>query len=93
MKLLLDSHVLLWSLSDRTRVTPRVLRLLEMEENELLISMASLWELSIKIAKGKLSVPNSSVRALFDELDNAGIPVLPITRPHSTHRSIAASPS
>jgi PIN domain nuclease of toxin-antitoxin system len=82
LRLLLDSNVLLWALSDRNRLTPRVRRLLEANEHELFVSRASVWELSIKVAKGKLEMPGSSIRSLLAELGKMGILILPIGDAH-----------
>jgi len=76
LRLLLDSNVLLWALSDRKRLTAKVRRLLELDEHELFVSRASIWELSIKVAKGRLEMPGSSVRSLL------GILILPISDAH-----------
>ena len=82
MRLLLDSNVLLWALSDRKRLTAKVRRLLELDEHELFVSRASIWELSIKVAKGRLEMPGSSVRSLLDEIGKMGILILPISDAH-----------
>lgn len=82
MRLLLDSNVLVWSLSDRKRLTPRVRRMLEDNQNELFVSRVSVWELSIKVAKGKLTMPGSSVRSLLEQIAETGMTVLPIEDAH-----------
>ena len=82
MKLLLDSNVLLWSLQDRSQLTRRVRTLLEDEGNDLFVSTASLWELSLKIASGKLPVPGSSIQSVIDQLRRLSITILPITTTH-----------
>ena len=48
MKLLLDTHVALWAISDSKRLSVAVRTLLENEENEVYYSMASVWEIAIK---------------------------------------------
>ena len=45
MKLLLDTHILLWTLSDDVQLPEKVRKLLENEENEVYYSLVSLWEL------------------------------------------------
>jgi PIN domain nuclease of toxin-antitoxin system len=82
LRLLLDSNVLLWALSDRKRLTAKVRRLLESEEHELFVSRASIWELSIKVTKGRLEMPGSSIQSLLDEIGKMGILVLPISDTH-----------
>lgn len=82
MKLLLDSNVLLRSIFDRTLLTPTVLQLLVDESNNLFVSRATLWELSIKIAKGKLEMPGSSIQYLLDQIERMGMTVVPIENSH-----------
>ncbi|RWZ67743.1 type II toxin-antitoxin system VapC family toxin [Labedella populi] len=53
MKLLLDTHLLLWSAFDPRRLGDGTLRLIEDERNELLFSAASIWEVAIKAELGR----------------------------------------
>ena len=53
MKLLLDTHLLLWAAADSKRLTQAGRRLIEDAENELLFSAASLWEVMIKRGLGR----------------------------------------
>jgi PIN domain nuclease of toxin-antitoxin system len=78
VKLLLDANVLLWMLSDRQRLTKRARRLVEDDRNELFFSLASVWEVAIKIAKGKLIIPGGTAESLLPELQKLGVVVLPI---------------
>jgi PIN domain nuclease of toxin-antitoxin system len=48
MKLLLDTHLLLWAAGEPQRLSKQARRLIENPENELLFSAASLWEVAIK---------------------------------------------
>jgi len=82
LRLLLDSNVLLWALSDRKRLTAKVRRLIESDEHELFVSRASIWELSIKVAKGRLEMPGSSIQSLLDEIGKMGMLILPIGDAH-----------
>jgi PIN domain nuclease of toxin-antitoxin system len=52
MKLLLDPHLLLWASEDSPRLPALASNLITDTENELLFSVASIWEISIKHAKG-----------------------------------------
>ncbi|KAA6465097.1 type II toxin-antitoxin system VapC family toxin [Acidobacteria bacterium AB60] len=51
MKLLLDTHLLLWTAQKSTRLSAAALKLINDPANELLFSVASLWEFGIKYAK------------------------------------------
>jgi PIN domain nuclease of toxin-antitoxin system len=57
MKLLLDTHVLIWALSTPERIKPKVQDLLTNVDNIVLVSVASLWELQIKKSLNKISFP------------------------------------
>lgn len=53
MKLLLDTHLLLWAAGDPRRLAPDVRALLETPDNQLFFSVASLWEVAIKSGLGR----------------------------------------
>ena len=57
MKLLLDTHIWLWSLHEPTRVGKRVLRELKAPQNELWLSPISTWEALTLNAKGRIQLP------------------------------------
>lgn len=57
MKLLLDTHVLIWLLAGDTRVSAEVRSAITSAENLVFVSAASIWEISIKQGLGKLDVP------------------------------------
>ena len=82
MKLLLDTHLLLWAAEDAKRL-PRVARaLIEDSDNELLFSAVSLWEITIKRGLGKDDFqvdPRVLRRALLDN----DYTELPITSEHA----------
>ncbi len=50
MKLLLDTHLLIWDFTDEVKVSPTAIALIEDERNELFYSTASTWEIAIKHA-------------------------------------------
>lgn len=81
MKLLLDTHLLLWAAGQPERLSASARRLLEDEENALLFSAASLWEITIKSDLGRTDFqvdPRLLRRALVDN----GYIELPITNRH-----------
>ncbi|MCF6123182.1 type II toxin-antitoxin system VapC family toxin [Mesorhizobium sp. M7A.T.Ca.TU.009.01.3.2] len=82
MKLLLDTHLLLWAAGEPDRLTPAALAEIEDPENELLFSPASLWEIAIKRGLGRDDFqvdPRLLRRGLFDN----GYHDLPITSEHA----------
>jgi PIN domain nuclease of toxin-antitoxin system len=56
MKLLLDTHIWVWSNLEPERLSARVRRQLADRENELWLSPVSLWELSLLAAKGRIDL-------------------------------------
>ena len=56
MKLLLDSHTFIWWDSEPQRLSQRVLNMCQDTQNVLLVSVASLWEMQIKLQLGKLKL-------------------------------------
>jgi PIN domain nuclease of toxin-antitoxin system len=64
MRLLLDSHVAIWALVDDARLSERARELLLDEANELIVSVASLWEIAIKHSLGRGAMPFSGAAAM-----------------------------
>ncbi len=82
MKLLLDTHLLLWAAGDPDRLPAAARRLLDDLQNELIFSSASLWEVAIKhgLSRGDFRVDTRLLRRGL--LDN-GYGELPITSEHA----------
>lgn len=80
MILLLDANALLWALTEPEVLPPATRDEVESAANDVLTSVASIWELEIKRASGKLRLDVE----LLPELDRAGIGVLPITAADAT---------
>ena len=81
MKLLLDTHVLLWVVADSPRIKAIHKRLLA-ADNEVFFSVASLWEIAIKTSLGKLQVDAAEIReTAFD----SGFLELPVLGQHALH--------
>lgn len=81
MKLLLDTHLLLWAAGDSARLSTQARQLINNPENELLFSAASVWEVAIK--RG-LNRPDFKVdaRLLRRGLLDNGYSELPIVSDH-----------
>ena len=63
MRLLLDTHALLWALADPERLSDAARRAISEGHNEVLASAASAWEIAIKREAGKLRAPDDIVEA------------------------------
>lgn len=66
MRLLLDTHVLIWSCFDRKKLSPTVETLLLDTSNDLFYSAASIWEIAIKVSIGKLYIPGGIEQMVLD---------------------------
>ena len=66
MNLLLDTHVLLWWLDDHPGLSPAAKSVIANGENVVFVSAATIWEIRIKEALGKLKLPRN-FRAVLDE--------------------------
>jgi PIN domain nuclease of toxin-antitoxin system len=83
MRLLLDTHVWLWLLSDPGRLQPDLLRLLRNTKSELLLSAASSWEISVKYRLGKLALPEPPDTFVPSRLRTTGTTPIPIEHAHA----------
>jgi PIN domain nuclease of toxin-antitoxin system len=82
MRLLLDTHALLWWWTEPDRLSQRAMKALTDESNEILVSAASAWEIATKNRIGKLGL--HEVEARFDEMLRAdGFAHLPVTARHA----------
>lgn len=79
MRLLLDTHALLWWLADDGRLSPPARDAIADGANLVAVSAASAWEISIKKALGKLQAPDDLPAAI----DDCGLQPLPITLHHA----------
>jgi PIN domain nuclease of toxin-antitoxin system len=79
VKLLLDTHVLLWWLGDDDRLHERTAAAIASGDNEVLVSAATVWEVEIKRAKGTLSAPDD----LLDQIAACGFGLLAIEGSHA----------
>ncbi len=64
MRLLVDSHALIWWAENPARLTPAAREAIADPANEVFMSAASLWELGLKVAKGKLRLPANFAQVL-----------------------------
>lgn len=66
MSYLLDTHILLWWLSDNPKLSLKTRELIKNPQNSIFVSSASAWEIAIKKALGKLEVPDGLEEALYE---------------------------
>ena len=79
MRLLLDTHAVLWTLGDPEKLSASALGAIVDESNDVLVSSASVWEIAIKRALGKLAAPADLEAGIVRQ----GFSALPITFHHA----------
>ena len=82
MKLLLDTHIFIWWADQPEKLSPVSLSALQDEANELLLSVASVWEMQIKMQLGKLKVSLPFKELLKNQQEANDLTVLPIALTH-----------
>ena len=80
MNVLLDTHTLLWALTDETKLSERARKLLPIANTWL--SVASLWEILIKARIGKIPLPQPAGPFVMSKLKLNGVQILPVTSDH-----------
>ena len=78
MRILLDTHLLLWALAEPEKLSATTRN--RLDAAEVFVSAASVWEVSIKVALGKLEADPSELLAAIEP---AGFVLLPITGLHA----------
>ena len=79
MRLLLDTHALLWTLGDPEKLSAPAADAIVDERNDVFVSSASVWEIAIKRALGTLAAPTD----LEPGIAHQGFSALPITFHHA----------
>ena len=82
MRLLLDTHAFLWFFIGNTSLSARARALIEDKSNEKFFSVASLWEIAIKVSVGKLTLSAPFDDIFPDQIANNGIHLLSVTSAH-----------
>jgi PIN domain nuclease of toxin-antitoxin system len=84
MRLLLDTHIAIWSISDTGLLTPSIMGLLRDPENDVFVSAVSVWEIAIKHPLGRRvgQLPFGAGEALRNFAD-VGYLMLPVSPEHA----------
>ena len=92
MRLLLDTHAFLWFLAGDPSLSSAARTAMEDAGNDLLMSVASLWEMAIKVSIGKLSLPGDYEQFIRSQLATNSIQLLDITLQHAARVSTLPFP-
>lgn len=82
MRLLLDTHVALWAIRDDEKLSAKAHRLISDPENVILVSAASVWEISIKHLLKPADMPLSGADAI-GYFRKAGYELIPVSAAHA----------
>ena len=87
MRLLLDTHALIWAVDDPIELGKQAAVALQDSKNELLISAGTTWELSIKISLSKLTLSLPFLQWMTTAVDDLSTQISPITFEHADKHS------
>ena len=81
MKYLIDTHALIWYLENNSRLSGKAGAIIENQQVQCLVSLASLWEISIKVSLDRLEI-GIDLKRIKELLFILGIDILPIEFTH-----------
>lgn len=84
MRVLLDTQIVLWWMTDDKRLSQKAERVIADPDNEIFVSAASIWEVAIKAALGRIK---GTVEAVVEAIHPSGFTELPITGQHAVQVS------
>jgi PIN domain nuclease of toxin-antitoxin system len=82
MKLLLDTHTFVWMDAEPAKLSKSAAALLADSQNEINLSVASLWEIQIKSMLGKVQLRHPLPQIVSENQQQNGLIVLPVTAAH-----------
>jgi PIN domain nuclease of toxin-antitoxin system len=82
LKIILDTQVLIWWANDISNISDRVQNIIFDVDNELLVSLASIWEIQIKVSLGKLNLPRPLPDIIATQVSENQIKIMQIELSH-----------
>jgi PIN domain nuclease of toxin-antitoxin system len=82
MRLMLDTHTLIWFLNGDPNLSQKARHAIENPDNLKIVSIASIWEIAIKISLNKFRF-SKGFKSFLELIENNGFAVLPITFEHA----------
>jgi len=87
MRFILDTHILIWFLEGNRSLSSSRRQIISQSQNDVFVSIASLWEMAIKISLSKLTL-SQSLDDVIKQIAAEDIEILPITAEHTLQVSI-----
>jgi PIN domain nuclease of toxin-antitoxin system len=85
MNLLLDSHVFIWAYDERHKLSQTALQAMSNSANTLFLSVASAWEIQIKIMIGKFKLQDPLADVIAEQRQINGLQILPVNLSHALY--------
>lgn len=92
MRVLLDTHALLWWVSDDDALSHSARKLISEFKNEVMISAASAWEIATKVRLGKLPDAADLASDFVSRMEQEGFTLLPISPDHAIRAGLLSGP-
>lgn len=92
MRALLDTHVVLWWLSDEPALSSPARKFIAATENSVIVSAASAWEIATKVRLGKLPSAADLAADFVVFLEREGFEFLPISPDHAIRAGLLPGP-
>lgn len=83
MRLLLDTHAMLWAVEKNPKLTPAAQAALVDPANDRFLSAAAYWEIAIKVSVGKLTLAEPYLQFIQRAIQDLVLAILPITTDHA----------
>jgi PIN domain nuclease of toxin-antitoxin system len=88
VRILLDTHALLWAAFDEDSLSPRARRLIQSPDSEIIVSAATAWEITTKFRLGKLDFARDLAENFISEVTAAGYLLLSISPEHAVRAGL-----
>jgi PIN domain nuclease of toxin-antitoxin system len=84
---LIDTHALLWSVEEPAKVSATAMAAIQPLVNDVLLSAATIWELSIKVGQGKLALSLPYPQWMYKAIADLKLTILPVTVEYADRQS------
>jgi len=92
LHLLLDTHALIWWMTDSSSLPDSVRRLMLEKQNTIVVSAASAWEMATKVRLGRLPAASEITRNFQEYLAQSGFETLPVSALHGIRAGLLPGP-
>ena len=87
MRLLIDTHTLLWTVEEPAKVSTTAMAAIQPLTNDVLLSAATIWELSIKVGQGKIALSLPYRQWMDKVIADLKLTILPVTVEYADRQS------